>query len=151
MFNWSHCHLNQALHFYYLLVLYKYTVHMKDILVESQKKTALRIISERILKLWDVFFTLGGSIQSICLSSVLNLSVSSSLTLLCSFTWAPLHCTGSLGIVRLLKMNQYDKKSSVPKKMDWGNRLLSLLLIWFQQSRRASLSWRGSKSREQPR
>lgn len=33
---------------------------MKDILVESQKKTALRIISERILKLWDVFFTLGG-------------------------------------------------------------------------------------------
>lgn len=103
----------------------------------------------------EIFFN-SGTFTKLTASTLFRiLCVSSSLTVLCPFAWAPLHCTASLGAVRLLK--QINVTKEVKFRRRWiemalgGSRLSWLLLIWFQQSRRAWLSWRGSKSREQPR
>lgn len=107
---------------------------------------------------WDIFITLGGSNQSLCLS-FFCLCFFLSDYILCSFTCAPHHHPGSWGIVRLLKRINMTKEVKFQRRWieaELGRsglrrRLSSLLLIWFQQSRRASLSWRGSKFRERPR
>lgn len=99
----------------------------------------------------------GGQIKASV--SLFSACVSSSLTILCSFTCAPHHRPGSWEIVRLLKRINMTKEVKFQRRwIETGlggsgsrRRLSSLLLIWFQQSRRASLSWRGSKFRERPR
>lgn len=67
-----------------------------------ENEIALCIMSERILKFRDVFITLGGGGQIKASVALFSACVSSSLTILCSFTCAPHHRPGSWEIVKLL-------------------------------------------------